>query len=292
MGKICISIVVYNSAEDTLEAVLALKKINFPLQDVFIVDNNSRKEERELLKKNIPAQVNLIFSHKNPGYAGGHNQIIKRTMQKGYEYFFLLNPDVLIYQDNFFKLLVNTMEMSGAGIIGPIILYEDRKNIIQCAGGYVNTFVGYTQMFGKNKRLSSLKKKNIECDFVSGSAIMIKRNVFEKLGLLPENYFLYFEESDFCYTAKRSGIKVMICTQAHAYHKSAHTIGYLSKIYLYYMIRNYPLFAKKHLRPWYLPFFWVFYVIYWIPGYTILVLKNHEFKKLQYIFKGALGLSL
>lgn len=171
----------------------------------------------------------------NLGYSGGINRILKKILHK-YDYFFIVNPDVIIKKDCL-TLLVKALEKDKTiGIVGPKILQEAGK--IWSLGGvldkkrYSGGLIGY----GKSDIKNNETKKSI--DFISGTAMLINKNVFETIGFFAEEYFLYYEDVDFCLRAQKAGFNLAICPDAEITHFASSTIGINSPVQQYYMARN------------------------------------------------------
>lgn len=292
MKDFAVVIVNYNCFKETKELLENLSRMDDGLFDVFLIDNGSTRESIDDIRDALSESKNVHFLplEKNIGFAGGCNAGIIEATKKSYQYIFLLNPDTLIEDRDFFTILKKEMEHTGADIGGPLINYFPDKKKVYFAGGFVNRLTALTVMKGKGEIDDSKHFDRFECDFITGAAMVIRTEVFQKIGFLPEEYFLYFEESDYCMRAKRAGLKIWLLPKAKLFHKVSKSIGYLSETYLYYMIRNYRIFAMRYL-PWFSkPFFWIFYLIVWIPGYVFLTLKQGNIRGLKFILKGFIGM--
>lgn len=288
--KFAVIMVNYNSFNDTKEIISDLNKFDKKIFDIFLVDNHSSKEDSDKLSKY--AKENKIILTKlseNLGFAGGNNVAIKMALANEYDYIFLLNPDTLIKDKDFFKIIEREMKESHADIIGPLIKYYPEKEKIYFAGGFISNITGMTVMKGKKELDHGQYKDNIKCDFITGCAIIIKKEVFDKIGLIPEDYFLYFEEADFCMKAKNNGFNVVFTPKTTVYHKVSSAIGYLSNTYLYYMIRNQRIFSKKYISWKCKPLFWVWYLSFWCGGYFILSLKYKNYQGYKQILRGLMN---
>lgn len=293
MRKVAVIIVNYNCFQDTQETIGSLREFDQDLFDIFLVDNHSTEDNLlEISRYASQQKIDFIPLEKNLGFAGGNNVAIQKTLELGYDYIFLLNPDTLVEDKRFFEVLEQELITTGADIIGPLIKYYPEKDKIYFDGGFVDKYTGLTKMRGKKKKDQGQYRESVECDFITGCAILIKRQVFEKIGLLPEEYFLYFEEADFCLQAKKAGFKVVFTSKTFLYHKVSTSIDYLSNTYLYYMVRNQRLFSKKYVRWYFQPIFWIFYLFIWFGGYCLLALKNRNIQGLKYAYKGLVGASI
>ncbi|MDD2487616.1 MAG: glycosyltransferase family 2 protein [Candidatus Gracilibacteria bacterium] len=286
MKKFAIIVVNYNSSNDLLETMESLDKFSDEIFDAYIVDNASDKDDLMNLENNLNKKHFLIKLEKNLGFAGGNNVAIKECLNKGYDYLFLLNPDTIIEDKNFFEIIEEQIIKEKADIIGPLIKFYPEKDKIYFAGGEVNKYTAFTKMVGKKEIDVGQFKENIEYDFITGCAMVIRKEVFERIGLLPEEYFLYFEETDFCMNAKNEGFKIIFTPKTYLYHKVSTSIKYLSNTYLYYMIRNYRIFASKHVKHFYLPIFWLYYLFVWCLGYLVLSIVKKNYGGYRYILKG------
>lgn len=261
MKKIFISIINYNNRKDTLaclESINSLKIEDINLE-VVLVDNNSKErlgiENGQF--KNI--NLNLIFSEKNLGFSGGHNLGIKHALSKDADYVIVLNNDVIL-DINLIDQLVKTAEREDVGIVSPKIYFakgfefhkdkykkEELGKVIWYAGGEMD----WNNLIGKHKGVDKVDKgqfdEEIETDFSSGCCMLIKKEVFEKVGLFDEKYFLYYEDNDFSQRAKKKRFKIIYNPKAILWHKNAGSVGGSgSDIQDYFITRNRLLFGFKY----------------------------------------------
>lgn len=218
---------------------------------IIVTYKNSPKDlegiEKSLLANGI-AKNDIYFSDntkENLGYGGGINRILRKIL-KQYDYFFIVNPDVIVHK-NCVNLLHETLKKNPkVGIVGPKIL--DEKGNIWSIGGeldkkrYSGGLIGY----GEKNGLTFLTTKVIPVDFISGTAMLIRKEVFEKVGLFVENYFLYYEDVDFCLRARKAGWEMAVSPQAAITHFASSTIGKNSPMQQYYMGRNHLYIAEAY----------------------------------------------
>lgn len=158
---------------------------------------------------------------ENPGFAGGMNIGIKKALKQKADYILLLNNDTIV-DKNFLKELVKVGKSDKEiGILGPI-------------GGKINWL--YTKGI-------HITKNN---DYISGVCMLVKRSVIKKIGLMPEEYFLYFEDVDWCLRARKAGYKCVLVPEAKIWHKVSSSTKAESFSYIYYHFRNGLLLAKRH----------------------------------------------
>lgn len=250
--NVAVIILNWNGYKDTAECLMSLENIcsNYKL-DIIVVDNASRDDDYFLLKKNFSA-VKSIKSETNLGFSGGNNLGLKIALEYPSKYFLLLNNDTSV-EKNFLDSLLNIFKLdSKCGIVAPKINYYDNPQIIWSAGGKISKIRG--SGFAKsNIKSNKLSSGNRQVDFVSGCCMLIKREVFEKIGFFDEDFFLYLEDTDFCKRTVDAGYKIFVAPQSVIYHKVGKSSINLQKpISLYYTSRNRLLFVKKHY-PKYLP---------------------------------------
>jgi len=194
--------------ETCLSSVLSTQYPNFR---VLLVDNGSTDGSKEYVKKHFP-EVELLVNKKNLGYAEGNNRGIRLVLKKGVDYVALLNQDIKVEPD-WLKNLVEIAEKKGLGILSPMQYnYEDTaldKNFWLL----INENVDFQKHY-KQEKLDIF----YEVPRVIGSAMLIKRKVFEKVGLFDPIYFCYHEETDLCRRARYHGFKIGVGTKSKVYH--------------------------------------------------------------------------
>ncbi len=243
MQKVAVIILNYRVKDLSLQCIKSVLASDYKNLQVIAVDNNSQDgfeaEARKL------ADIEFIQTGANLGFTGGNNLGIKQALSNGAEYVFVLNPDTTIVKDAISKL-IEGLESSGAGIAGPKIYFENSKNIWYAGGGFDKNNVLGSHIGVNEKDVGQYDTVN-ETDYVTGAAMMVKKEVFEKIGLFDERYFLYYEDSDFCFRAKQAGFKIMYIPNAIVYHANAKSTGLGSPLQDYYITRNRMLFAAKFL---------------------------------------------
>ncbi len=245
MRKVSVVILNYKVKDQAVKCVKSVQKSTYGNVDIIVVDNNSGDGLEKELEK-LP-DILFIQSGKNLGYTGGNNIGIKKALERDADYVFILNPDTTIEEDAIGNL-VATAELEKAGIVGPKILFaDDKKDTIWYAGGILDL----ANVLGKHRGVDEKDKKQYdtieETEFVTGGAIFVRRDVFEKIGFFDDRYFMYLEDVDFCYRAKKAGFKVLYVPTAEVFHKNAQSAGLGSPRQDYYLTRNRMLFASKFL---------------------------------------------
>lgn len=231
----------FNSSKETIELYDQIKNFYQDI-NIIIVDNNSSLNDKSQLSINID-KSQLIFNSKNLGYAAGNNIAIKVAIANNAEYIWLLNPDIHI-AENTLPILLETIESEkNVAAVGPRICYKDQKNKIYSDGGIILKEKGfYTTHLNYNKNIEEIIKGTVieNVDYVNGSVMLLSVPVLKKIGLMLEDFFLYFEETEWCLRASKNKYSLKTNTNAVAFHTSSNK----GELYKYYMTRNRILLAK------------------------------------------------
>lgn len=246
--NVYIVIVNYNGYKDTIECLKSLNNIYYNRYKIVVVDNNSTDKSYMNILKFIKEynHIILIKSLKNGGFSYGNNIGIKFALDNDADYICLINNDTEV-EKNFLCELINSMELdSDIGVSAGKIMYFNEPNKIWSAGGYISNLKSLGIHYGIDCEDIEKFNENKEVTFLTGCLQVIRREVFEKIGLYDESYFLYMEDVDFCLRVKNAGYKLMYIYKSKIYHKvSASTGGSNSPISLYYMTRNRMIFNDK-----------------------------------------------
>lgn len=255
MSKPAVSIIVlnYNSRDDTLDCLRSLEHLTYPNVQVIAVDNGSSDGSVEAISTAYP-RVTLIDTGENLGFTGGNNIGIRRALQDGADYIMLLNNDTIVAPD-MIDLMVDVMERDPhVGVTGPLIYYYDLPDVIWSAGGCIDWKYGTTSMIGIDEEdKGQFGAMSRLVDFVTGCAILARRDVWEKIGLLDDKFFMYYEETEWCVRVARAGYKIAHVPMAMMWHKISPTARAASPRTFYYMTRNRLLFlsnTRASLRTW------------------------------------------
>ena len=213
--------------------------------EVIIVDNASANDEGSAIQK-IFSYVNVIRSDKNLGFAGGNNLGIKAANGK---YIFLVNNDT-IFKDFNVLALIDRLESSDIiGIVCPKIRFAWGNNPIQFAG-----YTPLTKVTVRNQAIGFGEEDNGQYEtshptpYAHGASMLIKREAIEKVGLMPECYFLYYEELDWSMMFTRAGYQIWYEPTCTIYHKESQSTGQNSPLRTYYITRNRLLLVKRNYK--------------------------------------------
>ena len=208
-----------------------------------MVDNASKEDEANIISKRF-SQVRVIRSDKNLGFAGGNNLGIKEAKGK---YILLINNDTYFKDFNIDSLIKRLESSDKIGIVCPKLRFAWGDNPIQ--------FAGYTQLSNitlRNKAIGFAEEDQGQHDtahptpYAHGAAMLIKREAIEKVGLMPECFFLYYEEIDWSMMFTRAGYEIWYDPSCTVYHKESQTTGQNSPLRTYYITRNRLLLVKRN----------------------------------------------
>ena len=241
--KVDISIITinYNGLEDTCALI---ESIPFnENMEVIVVDNASNNHEAEAITKKYP-KVKVIQSEKNLGFAGGNNLGIIAAQGK---YLFLINNDTIFKEFNI-QSLINRMESSSEiGIVCPKIRFAWDNNPIQYTG-----YTPLSRITVRNRAIGFGENDHGQYDsahptpYAHGAAMLIRCDAIDKVGLMPECYFLYYEEIDWSMMFTRAGYQIWYEPTCTIYHKESQTTGQNSPLRTYYLTRNRLLLVRRN----------------------------------------------
>lgn len=257
---VAIIILNYNGNSDTLECLKSLSKLDkpsFKLQ-IIIVDYGSLKLEPKL-KTDEKSKVFLIRKETNLGFAKGNNIGIKKALDLQADYILLLNNDTLVSIQFLNKLFDYLEKNPQVGLVSPKIYFakgyeyhkkrydpRDLGKVIWYGGGKID----WNNMYCSHKLVDKVDK-NIDqeisdTDFISGCCVLVKSEIFKKIGFLNEKYFMYWEDVDFSTRLKKAGWQVKYYPDAYVWHKNAGSSGVASNLQDYFLNRNRLYFGFKY----------------------------------------------
>lgn len=262
--KVSIITINWNGKEDTAECLESLKRLVYPNYDVIVVDNASMDDSVEFLRERF-SEVTYIENEENVGWTGGCNAGIEYAMKKGADYIFILNNDIVIDKDCLKELVKVAESDARIGFVGPRIRsYEEHEKILSPG-------------VSRNYRTLGVKKGEVadrgqfkevkDVNWIDDTVLLVKKSVIEKVGIHDPEYFMYGEDTDWCYRVKKAGFGISYVPLVCVWHKhSASSGGGYNSFVAYYQARNYLLFMRKHFSKYHLffvvPFFYFQFIIY------------------------------
>jgi GT2 family glycosyltransferase len=268
-GKIGVVTVTYNSGEvlpDFLQSLYAQTHSNYVL---YAIDNASRDSTLEQLRQWGDARLVLIPNEHNVGVAAGNNQGIRAAIQDGCEFVLLLNNDV-VFGPDLFKQLMDGLTEHNCQMITPLIYYYEPKDMIWCAGGHFQPWLGYRSLhYGENQQDGGQFDKPRVVTYAPTCCVLIRREIFQSVGLMDERYFVYYDDTDFMLRAYKAKQSLFYLPTAKLWHKVNSLTGTASEFTVRYGARNRALFHKKHVPSVAEHFFYWLYLGYYVLQCTL-----------------------
>jgi hypothetical protein len=240
-------IINFNRPEETHQCILSLINSTYPNLDILVVNVT---EFPIVTYSDIDlSKVQILHIPENLGYAGNNNFGIKHALENKADWIFLLNDDTSQEPDCLEKLMDVAVKNHSIGILGPMVYHFDEPSVIQSAGGILDkNWFSYHRGMNEEDR-GQYSHQSQEVDFINGCALLLKREVIDDIGFLDERFFLYWEETEWCYRAKISGWHVIHVPEAKLWHKGV-TRNYNPQPFVtYYTVRNRLLMMSIHKAP-------------------------------------------
>ena len=271
----------WNQVDLTLDCLASIYQQDYANFRIVLVDNGSTDGSTEKIRAQFPA-VKVIENGRNLGYSKGNNIGIVHALEQKADYILLLNNDTIVDQQ-MVRLLVQAAEQDPAvGITGPTMLYYDQPDIIWCGGNRINWANGEPIRLNEGKSFSTIQALDKqEVDFITSCAVCIKRAVFEKIGLIDEKFFIYFDEIDWFARAKAAGWKTVYIPSAKLWHKVSAAMGESSPGTDYYMVRNRFLFIFKNMQGLVRLRTLLYFGLFNIKVIVAYTLKSHQGKRIR-----------
>jgi len=267
--KVAVVLLNYKTLNHTVECLESLERATYPNMDIIVVDNDSGKNEAKILEKiarRLSKQTYVLRTKKNLGFSGGTNVGIKFALKHlSPKYILLLNNDTIVSR-GFLEPLVDFLEKHpDAGAVTGKIYYYDfdgKNNVFWSAGGEINWITAGRYHYGHNKEDKGQLNKVRKVGFISCCYCLVRSEVFNKVGLLPEEYFFGVEEMEFSLMVRRAGYSLYYVPSSVIWHKVGKSHKRYSPMFIYNSYRNNLLFIDRNLS-YPLNYIWeFFYTLY------------------------------
>jgi hypothetical protein len=242
----------YNGSKVLPGLLESLDRLDYPLFRVFLVDNASTDDSLQFVRSyRSRTSMEIIANSENLLFSGGNNVGINRALQWGAVYILLLNNDTIVPPNLLSELVAFMEEHPMAGISGPMIHFREPEGTVWFAGGFVSTWWGLVRHRGIRSRDQGQFSAPMEVDYVSGCALMARREVFERVGLLDTSFPMYYEDTDLCFRARNAGFECWYVPTAPLIHLvSAAAGGQTSPFKIRRRFASGMRFFSRHAR-WY-----------------------------------------
>ncbi len=280
--KVSIITVNFNQSQVTMELLRSIEQLGLNNLEVIVVDNGSKSDNQTIIKTNFP-WITFIQSEQNLGFAGGNNLGIAASTG---DYLFFLNNDTELTEGTIDDLVKTLEEHPEAGAVNPLIYYYDQPTLVQFAGYTpINKITGRNEAIGYHQTIS-LSQEIFETPYAHGAAMLVRREVIEQIGGMPENYFLYYEELDWGRQIAQAGYKILVSHRSAIYHKESISTGKSSPLKTYFQTRNRILFMRRNYHGLGLMLFLIFFGFLALPKSILKFTIHHEWKHLKSFLAG------
>jgi len=285
MKRTSIISVNFNQPQVTIDFLKSVKlNTDAAAVEVIVVDNGSREDHGDDFLREYPGLI-YIRSEQNLGFAGGNNLGIKTAAG---DFLLLLNNDTEITANLIPELTGELERNPEIGMISPLLLFYDSPDVIQYAG-----FTPMNYLTCRNAGIGSMEinkgqydNESRETAYCHGAAMMCRRGDLEKVGLMDDLFFLYYEELDWCEKFRRAGKKIWFTGRTKVYHKESMSVGKDSSIKTYFMTRNRMLFIRRNTGFFNTLFFSLYYIGIASPKQLFLYFKKGRKDLIKWVLKG------
>lgn len=246
----------WNHPDDTITCLQSLAGQTYTNLRMLVIDNGSQDNSVAKIRAACP-MVEMIARSANGGFARGMNTGIRQALDVGAAFTFLVNNDTYLAPDAIAQL-INVVQPD-TGLVAPIIYYADEPQLVWSIGAMFNPWLLEPKENPRGMIDTGQWQTCLEREFVPACGLLVPRQVWEKVGLFDERFFMYYEDLDFCLRLRRVGLRVIIAPQAKMWHKvSLSSGGHDSPNERYAMARSSVLYFRKHTRFWQWPLigFW------------------------------------
>lgn len=274
----------YNQADTTCAFLESARHLTYPNYEIIVVDNASVENPAEQIRQGNYPHVQLLMNAKNLGFTGGNNVGIAAA--RG-EYLFIVNNDTELTSNLLETLLEPFLADEQVGVTCPKIRYFHHPDVIQYAGYRpINKLTGQTGAIGTHEVDRGQYNQSGPTSFAHGCAMMVKREVIERVGRFAERFFLYYEELDWSQRIQNAGYLIYYQASALIYHKESVSVGKANPLKVYYLTRNRILFMRRNTNPVQLTVFYAFFLCFALPKHSFIYSAKGQFAYLKAIWKG------
>jgi hypothetical protein len=232
----------WNLAQETIDAVESVLLGGYAEQRVVVVDNGSEDGSTTKLAQHFGSRVALLALPKNIGFAAGMNAGIRYALTQDADWILLLNNDTIVAPDMVEVLMDVVLRGSDAAVLAPAIFYYDRPTELWRLGDRNLRWLPVSRTLPAK----ALAEEKVSVDYVTGCAMLVRRDVFEQVGLLDENLFMYYEDADFCRRVGDAGYRLLAVPAARMWHKVGQSASKVQALTRYRATRNKVAFFRRY----------------------------------------------
>jgi len=234
----------WNQTEVTCQFLESTRKLDYRNYEILVCDLGSKIDPTEQINAGNYPNTRVLRNEENLGFTGGNNWGMRQA--KG-DYIFIVNNDTEVTPDLLTKLLKPFEENPDVGVTSPKIKFYSQPDLIQYAGfNKMNPYTGRVTAIG-GREIDKGQFNDVRETFGShGCAMLVKKEVIDKVGMFPEKFFIYYEEWDWSFRIMKAGYKIFYVGNAEIFHKESVTMGKKSAIKVYYHTRNRILYMRRN----------------------------------------------
>lgn len=238
----------FNGTDDTVECVESLCRVTYPQARIYVVDNGSKESPRAKLAPFLNRMV-LIENGENLGFTGGNNVGCRRALEDGMKYVLLLNNDTVV-DPGFLEPMVAAMEGDPAlGMVTPKIYFYGRDKEFWAYGARIERWTGRSPHIGVYETDRGQYDSIRDVARITGCAMFVRRELFERVGFLDDRFFIYCEETDWCLRSRAAGYRLEVVPSSVIWHKGHRDSGRVGKPFIAYLqTRNQLFLLRKNSR--------------------------------------------
>jgi GT2 family glycosyltransferase len=250
MARVSVIVVNWNAREDTRECIESLERSNYRDFDIILIDNSSEDGSVEYLRGLFP-NVTLVANSTNERFARASNAGMQLALERGAQYVFLFNNDAVVDESAIGELVRVLDSAPDIGAVGSKIYYFAEKDVIWSAGGEVMLWAGITRHRGIRRKDCGEFDEQADVGYLTGCALMARKELVEQVGLLDPSYHMYAEDADWCMRAKKAGFRIVYVPASRVWHKvSLSSGGEFSAAKIYEKTRSNVRLFRRHARPY------------------------------------------
>ena len=242
--RVAIVVLNYNNPIATVRCLNSIKSLSHGKTEyeIVVIDNGSSDDTVRQIHLNYPS-LRLIEAEQNLGYAGGNNLGMKIALKENFSHVLILNNDTQVIDD----LMLDKLLKGNTDLAAPSIKFQHHNQTFIDFGGQVD------YLLGRNTHLEfsvdSVPKVVVQPDYLSGTCLLVNCQVFRKIGLLDDHYFLYYEDVDFCLRAVKAGFKLSLSQKTTIFHELSSSANKLGKNKIKILSDSHRRFVLHHLSP-------------------------------------------
>lgn len=227
----------YNGINDSIECLASVLSLSYPIDklEIIFVDNASKDNTPKILRRKFGMKIKIIELTQNVGYAKSFNIAQSKTKS---DFLLILNNDVILESNSLKEMVKTLLKSKKYAVVGPKVYEYSERKLIQTFFGKIDKKTMHVNRTGIGVIDRGQYNKIIKCDYVAFCCTLIRRKALEDVGLLDENFFVYYEEVDFYLRLLKRGWEIVFCPNAEIWHKGARSSGDNPFIITYYLTRN------------------------------------------------------